>query len=241
MERVTIDDGTGTIDIRGGTAYGWAVESLLYLDGAAAVLDSTAYEGSIGRLVARAPRLPDRPDLVASLRIALATGQLRRPLSTTLAPLLGLLANGGYELTGPEKLAGTDHWYVVAPEPDEPQWLYEEHDDQYLVPTESWPPADTERVAYYRAAIRTGHRPVAVLLHIAGERRYSGYLLDGHHKIAAYEAEDVLPSVVRIARIDPPPLTAADLGEGFSPLARETPDFRRLVRVLPESRTARRP
>ncbi|GAA1984869.1 hypothetical protein [Amycolatopsis minnesotensis] len=233
MERVAISDGTGTIDIRGGSPYGWAVESLLYLGGVAAVLDSTAYEGSIGRLVARAPSLPARPDLVASLRIALATGQLRRPLSATLAPLLGLLANGTYELTGPEKLAEADPWYVLAPEPDQPHWLYEERDDRYLVPTESWPPADTDRIGYYRAAIRTGHRPAAVLLHVASERRYSGYLLDGHHKIAAYEAEEVLPTVVRIARVDPPALTAADLREGFSPPARENRDFRRLVATLP--------
>jgi hypothetical protein len=44
------------------------------------------------------------PPLTESLRIALATGQVRRPLGTTLRPLLTLLTNGRYELTGPEPL-----------------------------------------------------------------------------------------------------------------------------------------
>jgi hypothetical protein len=115
-----------------------------------------------------------RAELPQSLRIALATGQLRRPLATTLGPVLDLLVDGDYRVSGPERLA----------------------EDRELTPTDVWPPPDEARVGYYRTAIRTGHRPVAVVL--AGDE--SELILDGHHKIAAYRAEEVAPAVVRITQ-----------------------------------------
>ncbi|WP_020664020.1 hypothetical protein [Amycolatopsis benzoatilytica] len=108
--------------------------------------------------------------LPQSLRIALATGQVRRPLAETLRELLALLVDGQYRLSGPERL-----------EPDS------------LIPFRAWPGDDDARVAYYRTAIRSGHRPVAVVL--SGARPL---LLDGHHKISAYRAEGVAPSAVVI-------------------------------------------
>ena len=118
-------------------------------------------------------RTPERPvpELSQSLRIALATGQLRRPLAETLRELLDLLVDGRYQVSGPERRPGDD-----------------------LVATTGWPPADEARVAYYRTAIRSGHRPVAVVL--AGAR---SLIVDGHHKIAAYRAEGVTASVVQIS------------------------------------------
>ncbi len=115
-----------------------------------------------------------RAELPQALRIALATGQLRRPLAATLGPVLDLLVDGDYRVSGPERL------------PDEVS----------LTPTDTWPPSDEARVGYYRTAIRTGHRPVAVVL-ADGEREL---ILDGHHKIAAYRAEEIAPAVVRIAQ-----------------------------------------
>ena len=115
-----------------------------------------------------------RAELPQSLRIALATGQLRRPLATTLGPVLDLLVDGDYRVSGPERLPA----------------------DQQLTPTDAWPPSDEARVGYYRTAIRSGHWPVAVVL-ADGEREL---IIDGHHKIAAYRAEEVAPAVVRISQ-----------------------------------------
>ncbi|PKV93330.1 hypothetical protein ATK30_4173 [Amycolatopsis echigonensis] len=112
-----------------------------------------------------------RAELPQSLRIALATGQVRLPLAETLRDLLALLVDGHYRVSGPERFEGPD-----------------------LVPASAWPDDDDGRVAYYRAAIRSGHRPVAVVL--SGTRPL---LLDGHHKISAYRAEGVTPSVVLIS------------------------------------------
>ncbi|MGW7530804.1 hypothetical protein [Amycolatopsis sp. NPDC054798] len=112
-----------------------------------------------------------RAELPQSLRIALATGQVRLPLAETLRELLALLVDGQYRVSGPERF-----------------------EDRDLVPANPWPDGDDARVAYYRAAIRSGHRPVAVVL--SGQRPF---LLDGHHKISAYRAEGVTPSVVLIS------------------------------------------
>nr|WP_116046303.1 hypothetical protein [Amycolatopsis palatopharyngis] len=84
-----------------------------------------------------------RPQLAAKLRIALATGQIRKPLSDTLRPLLDLLTDGQYELS----------------------------DDTFL-PHGDWPRAEHARVEYYRSAIRAGHRPAAVLVDRAGQPGY---------------------------------------------------------------------
>ncbi|MGY6657449.1 hypothetical protein NQK81_23845 [Amycolatopsis roodepoortensis] len=120
--------------------------------------------------------VPTQPELPQSLRIALATGQMRRPLGDTLRPLLNLFADGEYQVAGPERLA----------------------EDRYLTPSADWPPADVSRVGYYRTAIKSGHRPVAVVL----ETTDAAVILDGHHKIAAYREEAILPHLLIISPLN---------------------------------------
>ena len=121
-----------------------------------------------------------------------------------------------------------------------PLWVYvppgyDDEPDRYLVPTDESPPADESRVGYYRTAIRAGYRPTAALLHLAGKRRYSGFILDGHHKVAAYLAEKVVPQVVRISRLDAPPITAAEVRGAFSDKALAHRDFGSLLSVLDQA------
>jgi hypothetical protein len=84
-----------------------------------------------------------RPQLAGKLRIALATGQIRKPLRDSLRSLLDLLADGDYELS----------------------------DDTFLPPGD-WPRSGHARVEYYRSAIRAGHRPAAVLVDRVGHPGY---------------------------------------------------------------------
>jgi hypothetical protein len=123
--------------------------------------------------------IPTQPELPQALRIALATGQLRRPLGDTLRPLLDLFADGKYQLSGPGRPA----------------------EDRYLTPSADWPPADVSRIGYYRTAIRSGHRPVAVVLAVVLEAGDATVILDGHHKVAAYREENILPQLLVISTL----------------------------------------
>jgi hypothetical protein len=58
-----------------------------------------------------------------------------------------------------------------------------------LVTTEPWPPADQGTIAEYRRRIVSGVLPAAVAVRPHPGSHDILYLLDGHHKMAAYGAE----------------------------------------------------
>ncbi|GAB2662944.1 hypothetical protein [Nocardia goodfellowii] len=223
IEMVEIVDGAGVIDVRGDSGvYGIDSQNLLYLGGVAAAIDMADLRGSISRLFVRAPDRVPRPEQLQALRVLTVSGHSSGALAETLRPLLALMANGRYELRPPIPVtnrisegfqawsgSGPDRWGVSCPGPDEPDWTYPE--EEWLTPTEAWPPADTATVDRYREVIRQGERPVVITLRAGAENYWSGFVLDGHHKLAAYRAEEVAPVVLRIARADPPPITAAQI------------------------------
>ncbi|MFC9894611.1 hypothetical protein ACFVMC_13060 [Nocardia sp. NPDC127579] len=232
-EVVSITDGAGVIDVRGESdKSGWYSQSLLYLGGCAAALDTADYAGSVGRLVARAPDRPVRPDGLDNLRELTTTGRIAADLADTLEPLLNLLSNGTYELRGPEPISDPLRvryddqpadswwppkfaWYVIDPAPDDPKPFYPVNED-LITPTEPWPPTDSTTIDRYRRLIREGGRPALITLRAGGDNIYSGFILDGHHKLAAYLLEDVTPRVIRIARLDPHPFDSGELRRRFS-------------------------
>ncbi|MEV6768151.1 hypothetical protein AB0N05_05900 [Nocardia sp. NPDC051030] len=249
IEEVDVTDGSGVIDVRGiGHALdiprGWSSHCLLRIAGKVTDLDTTAYEGSIGRLVARAPDRPPRPEAMAALRDLTITGETTAPLRVALRPLLELLTPGRYELRGPEPVwqetPGMVHTrtmpsaIVIDVQPDAPQWFYP-GDEVYLVPTEAWPPADETAVQRYREQIRQGVRPALIGLRTISRHQWSGFVIDGHHKLSAYLREGAVPSIVWITRLDPPEITAAEIRENFPDFAETHQRFRSLLRVLDEN------
>ena len=206
MERTTVREGAGVIDIRGGAA------SLLYLNGAPAALDGDDCAGSIGRLWARARTTPPRPEALAALGEFTTVGYTASGLADDLRPVLGLFADGHYALSGPEPITA-EHWFV-APEPPGEFGSGYPWELDYLVPTQAWPVTDWGTVARYRKLIAHGHRPVVLALR-ADDSPYSGFVLDGHHKLAAYQDLREPPVLVRIARIDAPKLTADEVRTHF--------------------------
>lgn len=227
IEEVAIIFGAGVIDVRGaGDRYGPALSaSFLYLGGKPARLDTPDFHGSIGRLVARVNHCPPRPvelRALLALRDLTVTGETDRALAEVLRPLLQLFSNGRYELRGPHPIVprcpgpgNPRRWLVINAERDLPARLYPD-DYDFLVPTEEWPPADTARVDHYRDTIRIGLRPAVIALRAGRNNRYSGFVLDGHHKLAAYQAEGIAPTAVRIARIDPSPVTSMEVQQAFA-------------------------
>ncbi|MFC9438893.1 hypothetical protein [Nocardia sp. NPDC057030] len=253
VEEVAVGDGSGVIDVRGvghrlDLAGGWSSHGLLRIGGDVTDLDTSAYEGSVGRLVARVPARPPRPAALAALR-ELTTGTATGlPLRESLQPLLQLLAPSRYELRGPEPLwpdypeAVQKQWTtvsrlaVVCAEPAEPIWFYPGPDDStYLVPTEGWPPADDAAVAHYRQLINDGGRPAVIALRTLSRFPMSGFVIDGHHKLRAYLDHETIPTVVWITRLDAPEMTAAEIRDSFPELVENNQYFRTLLQVLDEN------
>ncbi|WP_433566839.1 hypothetical protein ACQP1O_17615 [Nocardia sp. CA-151230] len=253
VEEVAVSDGSGVIDVRGvghrlDLPGGWSSHCLLRIGGDVTDLDTSAYEGSIGRLIARVPSRPPRPEALAALQQLTIGAMTSLPLHVSLWPLLQLLTPGRYELRGPEPLwpdypnAVNKHRTtvlreaVIHAEPDEPVWIYPDPDHStYLVPTEGWPPSDDRAVARYRQLINAGRRPAVIALRTISRFPMSGFVIDGHHKLRAYLDNETIPAVVWITRLDAPEMTAAEVRESFPELAKSNQYFRHLLRVLDEN------
>ncbi|TDQ05425.1 hypothetical protein [Labedaea rhizosphaerae] len=206
MEVATVRGGAGVVDVRGGAA------SVLYLGGAPAALDGDDCAGSIGRLWARAKTTPPRPEALAALGEFTTVGYTANGLADDLRPVLDLLADGTYTLSGPEPITA-ERWFVASAAPGEFGSDYPWELD-YLVPTQAWPVTDWGTVARYRKLIAHGQRPVVLALR-ADDSPFSGFVLDGHHKLAAYLALREPPVLVRIARTDAPRVTAREVRTHF--------------------------
>ncbi|MEO3742453.1 hypothetical protein [Plantactinospora sp. B5E13] len=130
------------------------------------------------------------------------SGEVHGLLVEPLEPFTRLLARGRYVVT-----VSAPKWsetVVVDPGKRGVRSWYLPLDGDAIITTGPWPPPDGTTVAAYRGRIANGVRPAAVTISPAGgEVRY---LLDGHHKLAAYAAERVRPLLIGLTRQEPTPL-----------------------------------
>lgn len=119
------------------------------------------------------------------------------------------------EAVQPERITS---WYVGITTPDL---------GAVLLPTDQWPPQDAATVADYRRRIRSGERPLVVTLRAGppeDEDDAVAFVVDGHHKLAAYQHLGVAPHCLDIARMsDETACDPADLAAvtGEDPVLRE--------------------
>lgn len=201
-------DGQGVIEVIGDGS-----GSLLLLAGDPAVLEANDGCGSVGWLAARAgtggPGLAEvkcptewlgAPGLVPDPR----TGQAEPPDPECLRPLLSLLAPGRYVMT-----AGLApyHLRVVHPRARQVHGWYAE-EELALVTTDAWPPRDHRAVRGYGDRIRAGGALPALIALFPTAGSSAGYLLDGHHKLAAYQREGESPLAHPADPARAPPLAA---------------------------------
>jgi len=114
-----------------------------------------------------------------------------RSLSDLIQPLLSLFANGEYTLSFgrvPDDYA-TGFW--------EEQWgeMYASMDTLHLIATQPEKGLDLVRVFDYIERIERGERPWAITLVAAWNAEF---ILDGHHKLTAYQECRVLPWRLKI-------------------------------------------
>ncbi|MGW1871618.1 hypothetical protein ACWCPS_39680 [Streptomyces mauvecolor] len=218
-----VPDGHGAIEVTGDER-----GRLLLLAGDPVFLEASNRRGSMGQLATRAglggPSLCEvkyltdwlsAPGLVPDLR----TGRIEPPDPECLRPLLSLLAPGRYVMKAE---AAPDHLRVVHPRPLQVHSWYAD-EDLALVTTDAWPPRDHRAVRGYRDRIRAGSALPALVALFPTPHSCVGYLLDGHHKLAAYEQTGTRPLIIRLTPQAPRPLQSDDLDRAQAALSGSTP------------------
>ncbi|MER5777486.1 hypothetical protein ABT144_25000 [Streptomyces sp. NPDC002039] len=228
-----VPDGLGIIEVTGDAAAG-----LLVLAGDPVLLEGNDGCGSVGWLAARAGvDAPGTGEVKAltewlgcpDLKVDPVTSHHLPPDPQRLRPLLTLLAPGRYVMTvqtAPHELR-TVHPRGHAIE----QWYAEE--DLALLTTDHWPPRHEAVVRDYARRIRSGGLPVLVALR-PSPAGLVGYLLDGHHKLAAYQRAGVSPLILWLTPQQPKPFRHEDYErarEAF-PAGHADRERRSLERVL---------
>lgn len=203
VHRVDVPDGLGVVDFDAGPE-----RVTLRLAGDPIARDGHDGGGSIMWLASRIAPQPDdeplhRPEAWAEpaewdvLRQWLRHVEPEDDPVGPLRPLLELLAPGRYEIwlgTIPDvhvravRTGRESTWYADSSIPSS---------GHTVIPTHHWPPPDKEAVAAYRNRVADERaRPALVLVTHPESEAY--YLLDGHHKLAAYLALERDPMCVVI-------------------------------------------
>ncbi|MDN3241318.1 hypothetical protein [Glycomyces tritici] len=214
------ESGTGVLHVVGRDG-----ASALRIGGKPCLVEGYTGSGTADRLAVRSGD-PWVRRKVRRLRAALREPAQASALEMSRA-LWPLLAPGRYglrrwvpgtyyvEAVQPERIKS---WYVGITTPDL---------GAVLLPTDQWPPRDAATVADYCRRIKRGERPLVVTLRAAppeDEDDAVAFVVDGHHKLAAYQRLGVAPHCLDIARVseetacDPADLDAV---AGEDPVLRE--------------------
>jgi hypothetical protein len=221
-EEFLLQGGEGIIELCGD-----GFDCGLLVEGAPVALGWEDCAGSIGQYLARSR---DTASLSARMRtmrqVAEAGIQPGRSLAAQVRPLLQLFTDGRYRLwhehaltplsvltyTSPSTTWGLGGFY---PEPEP------------LIATQAADTLRSDRIEYFGERIRSGGRPV-VFAARASAAWYS-FVLDGHHKLQAYQDVGLSPSVLFIERQEPRVLTLNN-GLQFLSNAEQRTEYRRLKR-----------
>lgn len=227
-------DGDGTLSVGGHDG-----ASSLRVGWRPLIVEGYTGSGSIDRFAIRT-RDPSLRTALRRLRFL-----LRKPVKDAdpvelARPILGLLQPGYYGARvwhdanvhiEPFSENGTAWWY-----PDEPIGT----EGTAIIPTDAWPPEDSETLAAYSESIEDGERPLAVTLRSeppGDEEDCAAFLLDGHHKLAAYRRTGVRPHFLDIARLaDRRPCDPGDLRDVIDGDAKLEQSAANLMRYLEDKR-----
>jgi len=209
-EQFLLTNGTGRIEVRStGHACG------LFLDGKPFAHCWPDCGGSIGQdlyrfaVPAEGAMLPDLAEIVAQ-----APSQ-KRSLAEQIAPLLRQFPPGSYQLVLSPLKEG-DIWDdysvgngIAAKDFDRYPyaWDYPDYNRQ-LITTQPYDGLDDERILHFWYAIEQGDRPFAITASVT-DAKYE-FVLDGHHKLAAYAYAGIAPWRLCISTDSPKPLLHTD-------------------------------
>lgn len=220
--RVPSDDGQRPWAVRLDAGFA----ATLWVDGRVAASEWRDSDGSLLRFFRAVHALGDGEAAarVAALSTTLNEGVLDPdlcPLEEQVSALFELLAPGAYRVRVQHNVVHTfvsrfKQGNVVSWHPwggHRPgAFTSRLYNGEWLHETQPRCALRAKRVEHYRAEIRAGRRPLLLLLspgrHEAVQMRHideahlpdtkPAYILDGHHKLEAYEAEGMWPSVLRV-------------------------------------------
>ncbi|SDL31555.1 hypothetical protein SAMN05216298_3372 [Glycomyces sambucus] len=208
-EVVTVEDGDGVLAVGGHDG-----ASSLRVGWRPLIVEGYTGSGSIDRFAIRTRDARHRESL-RDMRDRLRFPDRWDDPVELAGPILRLLESGAY---------GVRRWpdANVHIEPfgeNRSAWWYPYEaigtEGTAVIPTDNWPPPNVAMVDLYADAIRRGERPLAVLLRSeppGDEQDCAAFLIDGHHKLAAYRRTGTDPHFLDIARLaDRRPCEPADL------------------------------
>lgn len=182
-ERFTQTNGKGVLELRGGE-----LEIGLWVGGAPLVFDAADCDGSIGRFTLLLHGEP-RPEIDAQIARDAAQGfSGSKSLAEAVRPLLDLMPNGDYDLSLQTLRYGAGESQVTTWEDHQMSprggkaWIYP--DNLVLIFTQPYDSLDEETILNYAYAIERGQQPAAIVWTAHGQT--AQFVLDGHHKFAAY-------------------------------------------------------
>lgn len=212
LDLALVENGRGLLEVRGDGG-----EVALLVEGKPVALNWYDNQGSIGQHLVYTGH--DDGNACWQQIATLVEGDIDplQPLAEQVEPLLTLFRSGLYRLVYTPSANARDTGTVERPGNSRATWQltgYYPFDGANLVCTQPQWLLDPERVAYFRDSIQTGARPVVLTISAVGA--ICEFVIDGHHKLAAYAYERVPPSVLAFVVEEAAPLTL-DEGLGCLP------------------------
>lgn len=207
-ELYILRDGRGLIEVKGGSQ-----ETALLVEGKAVALNWDDCAGSIGQYLVMTGHQGSQEFLWRLREFVAGPFDTGCRMSEQLMPLLSLFVPGVYCLTFEPGSAVTDVGVTAQPVGNVALQNYYPY-GRNLIPTQTRDSLREERVSHYRIRIMRGKAHVVVTT--CAEGAWCEFIIDGHHKLAAYENFNSRPALLCIERWDAPGVGVKE-GIGFLP------------------------
>ncbi len=201
QERVEVQDGLGLLEVCGTTLY----ETCLMFRGRPIILEWDDYEGSVAQYLVQVND-PVFQDAIHAFTTVSRDIDLHQTLATQIEPILRLFFNGAYKLTV-SQLVKDDFTVIDLNISKHLNYTQYYPFGDCLICTFPKSRLDLLRVADWIAQIESGNRPpVVVASHPEG---WGDFVIDGHHRLEAYEQLSIPPFIISITPDSPRPFELA--------------------------------
>lgn len=187
MEIYFLESGYGSIDLKGDD-----FDCIISFRGKPYAINWCDCEGSVGQYLVRTGVKGYKKDL-RQLRRVLANGlDSKMKISDQIYPLLRLFKYGNLHLSN----YVAEQWDILSGDQSGQEWYYPYGNT--FVPTQAAKDLDKGTVERYVLEISGGARPLVVTASVEGG--WCEFVIDGHHKLEAYNRLKVAPNVLNIAK-----------------------------------------